>query len=334
MEAGSLDPNLLATGRRPKGAAADTAPAPAPSSRRKTILKGIAYVAIFFTAFLFFLLLKIPSGIVTNFVLQKINESGPYRVDARKVEMKLLMVPHLNFEGMQLSPRYPGAGMSFDLDKLELYPSFRMLGSLLTGAPAVKAGFVAEAYKANWSGSVSLGNDTDFGLDAENIDITKLTPLLEAGVELKGVIQKLAVDLAMTAQKISRANGEIRLSGTNFQVDPGAFQVPMPLPILDLGPVEIQGKLTNGRLVFQKAQVGAAGRDLELRLEGDIQIADTLPYSRMNLRLRIKPSEKLKKAVPTLEGMLGMVAAKRADGFFGTKLSGTFASPGLPTPDP
>src|SRR5690606_19573299 len=68
MEAGSLDPNLLATGRRPKGAAADTAPAPAPSSRRKTILKGIAYVAIFFTAFLFFLLLKIPSRIVTNVV--------------------------------------------------------------------------------------------------------------------------------------------------------------------------------------------------------------------------------------------------------------------------
>lgn len=333
MDAGSLDPNLLATGKRPKGAAENVV-APVPNSRRRRVLKGIAYLTIFFLSFSFFLLWKIPGGLVTNFVLQKINEAGPYRVDAQKVELHFLLVPHIEFESMQLSPKYPNTGMSFDLDNLKLYPSFRMLGSLLTGAPAMKASFLADAYKATWSGAVSLGDDIDFGLDAENIDFTKLTPLLNAGIELKGVIRKLAVDLTMAGQKLARADGDIQMSGSGFQVDPAAFQIPMALPILNLGAAEIQGKLTNGRLQFQKAQVGGPGSDLELRLEGEVQLADPLPYSRMNLRLRLKFSEKLKKAVPTLEGMLGMVAAKRPDGFYGAKLSGTLANPGLPTPDP
>lgn len=334
MEAGSLDPNLLATGRRPKGAPADPAPLPAPSSKKRKVMKGIAYVAIFLAAFAFFLLWKIPGGIVTNFVLQKINEAGPYRVDARNVELKILFVPHIEFEGMQLSPKYPAGGMTYEFENLKLYPSLSMLASLLTGSPAVKTSFIADAYKAEWSGNVSLGNDTEIGLDAENIDLTKLSPLVDAGIEIKGIVKKLGIDLAMAGQKISRANGDILVSGANFEIDPAAFQVPMPLPILNLGPVEIQGKLTNGRLQFQKAQVGGPGSDLEIRLEGDIQLSDTIPYSRMNLRLRIKPSDKLKKAVPTLEGMLGVVAAKRADGFYGTKVNGTLANPGLPTPDP
>jgi type II secretion system protein N len=336
MQSDSLDPSLLATGKKAK-LPPGQAPAPAaismPISRRRRILKRAAYVFLFLFSLIFFLLLKIPSGFITNIALQQINAVSPLQAEAQNIGLRFFLLPHLRVEKLELSPRFPDTGNPIVVDQLSLYPSFKALLMALSGKPGAAASFDMDAYKANISGSFAMSQATNLDLKVKDLDLAKFTPLIEAGFELQGVIQKLSLDLAMEAQKLSRADGEIHLSGKNFRLDPAAFQIPMVMPILDLGSVEIHGKLQKGKLRLEKLQVGDATKDMEVRVEGEIQLAEPLSFSRVDLKVKVKPADRIKKAMPTLEGMLGMVGAKKADGFYAMKVSGVATQPMLPTPD-
>jgi type II secretion system protein N len=328
MPVDTLDPNLLASAKKPR----ETAPTPAaPVSRMRKTLKVVAYAAIFLAAFLFFVVIKLPDSLVTNFVLNQVNQHSPYRAHAERAGLRFFLTPHLEFTNLQLEPKIPNQGIPLKFTELSLYPSFLSLLPL-AGPPQPGGSFSAEAYSAQWSGYFSPGSG--FRLDAENVDLAKLEPLLEQGVDIKGLITSLLARFDLVDQKFSRANGELRASGKEFLLDPASFQLGMPLPILDLGGLELEARAERGRLQFQKFVLGSPQKDLEIRVEGDVQLADNLQFSRLNLRLRIRPSAKILQAVPALPGMLGLVAAKRADGTYGMKVSGVLASLGMPQPDP
>jgi type II secretion system protein N len=102
---------------------------------------------------------------------------------------------------------------------------------------------------------------------------------------------------------------------------------------LDLGALDLQARADKGKVTLEKVSVGSPGRDLEVRASGVIQLSDNVQFSRMDLRLRLKPSAKILAAMPSLKTMLETVAALQGDGFYSMRLSGTFAQPGLPQPD-
>ena len=334
MPVDSLDTNLLATGRKPKGEAAPEADLPtAPASRRSKILKIAAYCGIFLISLLFFMILKIPDSLVTGFTLRALNQNTPYNWRADRISFHLFFLPHLTFEKLELEQKFPTGGGPIRVQEMRIYPS--LLSLIPTGGtPALKGSFSAEAYQGEFSGRFDLGPNTALSLNVDNLDFAKLEPARDAGLDLKGLISNFALNLVLESQKLSRSEGDIKLSGKNVVFDPASLQIPMALPILDLGNADIQGRILRGKLKLEKFQIGGPTKDLEFRAEGDIQLAEPIQFSRLDLRLRIKPSAKLVTALPTLQNMLNTLAAKRADGFYGLKVTGTMNAMGLPQPDP
>jgi type II secretion system protein N len=331
MPVDTLDTNLIASRAGKQAEAAPPLPA-TPVSPRKKILKLLAYCLIFLVAFLFFVIMKIPDSMVTNLTLGQLNSNTPYSWRADRVGFRVFFLPHLTFEKLELEPKF-GVGTSLSVASMNIYPS--LLSLIPSGkAPSFRGSFSAEAYQGQFSGNFTLGTDVALAANVANLDLAKLTPLAQSGLDLRGMITSLVADLTMEAQKLSRAGGTVHLLAKNLVFDPASLQLPIAIPILDLGPAEIQGKILRGKLKLEKVTIGNATKDLELRVEGDIQLAEPVNFSRVDLHLRLKPSDKLLKALPSLQGMLTSLAAKRADGFYGMKLSGSFAAMGIPQPDP
>lgn len=333
MPVDSLDTNLLSTGRRAKSDVDAPAEAAAPVNRRNQILKALAYTLIFLLALIIFMIVKLPDSVVSNFTMRALNQNTPYNFRADRISFHTFLLPHLSFEKLELEPKFPtGDGGSISIDSMNVYPS--ILSLIPTGStPTVRGSFSADAYKGAFSGSFALGQNTDLSLKVDSLDLSKVKPLSQAGLDLKGIITSLALNIVMENQRLSRSDGDIRMSGKNIIFDPASLQLPLPIPVLDLGSADIQARIVKGKLHLDKFQVGA-GKDLELKAEGDIQLAEPMNYSRLDLRLRLKPSDKLLQAIPALQGMLTSLAAKRADGYYGMKVSGTLSAMGLPQPDP
>ncbi len=308
----TLDPNLLQTAKKPKG---QTVPR-APGSRKKRLLKVAAYVFFFLSALIFFTILKIPDSAVANYLLANANRAAPaYQFRADKIALRFFPLPHLFSEKFAMEPRMPGSAVPFTFDELRVYPNPFALG----------ASFRAEAYSSKLKGSASSNS---FYLESDNVDLAKMTPLTEVGLELKGLLTTLYVNLSLNNQRVSSANGRIQLKGKNVVFDAGAFQAQtgMALPVFNLGEVEIEGEANNGQLRIEKCRIGSPGKDLEIRIPtGIISLSDVMMNTRYDLQVHIKPSATTEKAVPAFL-ILSSIATKRPDGFYSLKIAGNLAS--------
>ncbi|RZA06716.1 MAG: type II secretion system protein GspN [Proteobacteria bacterium] len=304
---------------------------PAPTPVRRA-LKVIAYVAIFLAALILFVVLKLPDALISNSVLNSLNNNTPYRWQADKISAHFFLFPHLNTEKLTMEGKGFSTLPPITFDTLTLYPS--LLSFLpLTGSMNPKVSFDGTAYGANLKGSSRSRRDMALTLNADNVNLAKLTPLSQAGIDLQGIFTKVAADLELPDNDLSKADGTVEFSGKNFVMDPAALQIPMALPVMDLGTVEVRGKATNGKLKIDHFQVGAPGKDLEIRITGEITLQKNPMFSPANLRVVLKPSAKVLSAVPSIEGLLGTLATKQADGYYAMRFTGTLGNLGLPRPD-
>ncbi len=326
MTTDALDTNLLASHKKEK----EKPDLPTPESPRKKWLKLALYVAIFFASFLFFASLKLPNTFLKGIILGAMNQNSANQWQADQLGFRLFWLPHIRAEGFTLIPSALSDTPSLTFDQIRIFPSFFSLIPI-TGSFQPAASFDGEAYGAQFEGW-ARPSTPEFEISLKNADLGKLTPLVEKGIELKGVIDS-DLSLVLENQRLSRSNGTITLQGKNFVLDPSAFGMPLPLPILDLGAITLEGVIQNGKLRIQKAQVGSAGKDLEIKATGEIQLMDNLQFSRLDLRVKIKPAAKILSAMPALKTMLATIAAEQADGFYGMKVSGTLSQMGMPTPD-
>jgi type II secretion system protein N len=318
MATEALDTNLLQSSKRPKPG--DSAAGETPGQRRKKkILKGLAYAFFFLVSLFFFTLLKIPDSAVANFLLNYANANAPgYSVQAEKVAVRFFPLPHLELEKLALDPRFPGAGLPLAFDKLSLYPN-PLLG--------LGTSFTANAYSATINGSASMNS---LKIQSSGLELGKFTPLSQAKLDIKGLISSLVVQLSMENRRLATADGEIKLQGKNFVFDPSSLGLPMPLPVLNLGDIDVQGTANNGVVKIEKFKVGSPGKDLELQIAtGTITLSDVMLNTRYDLHLLIKPSPAFEAAAKDLTSMLTVMATKRTDGFYGIKLAGTMT--GVPS---
>lgn len=328
----ALDTSLLSTPKRGKSEAAPAVNAP--TSRGKQALKIAAYAGFFLASLSLFTFLKVPDAVVANSLLNFLNRSTAYRWQAEKVAVGFFPLPHLVAEKLSLEPKLRGAGLPLHFDSLKVRPS--PLSFLPSGrGPSFGVSFEAEAYKAKLTGFVSGTATTRLELATNGLDLAKVTPLSQDGQNLKGMITSLVLKLAMEGERLSTASGELKATARNVSLDPAMFQLPMPLPVLDLGPLEAQGALTRGQLRIEKLNVGAPGKDLELRItSGTVTLSDALPNTRYDLKVLLKPSDVIEKAIPGAAALLGSMATKRPDGFYSMRLTGTLASPAFPQKEP
>jgi type II secretion system protein N len=325
----ALDTNLLRSKPGGKNAApgSDTSPGGFP---RKKILKAAAYTVFFLWSLATFTVLKIPDSVVANSLLNAMNQSTPYQWQAEKIGVSFFPLPHLKMEKLSLDPKFPGAGPALFLDEVRVYPNpFSLLP--IGGAPAFGGTFRAEAYKATLKGSFGAGKDMFVRLESDSIDLGKLAPLASQ-VDLKGQVTELYFRAYLPGQRVGSTDGELRLHAKNLKLDPGSLNLPLPLPLLDLGEADVVGTITKGQVKFEKFKVGGKGSSVELQIpNGTVNLSDVSFNTRYDLHLLLKVSPSIEQAVPGLGGMIGSMSTSKPDGFYAMKLQGSLLAPGMPT---
>ncbi len=283
---------------------------------------------LFFSSLGLFLLLQLPGDFLSGLVTNLVQDNTPYRMNSESVSLSLFPSPGVRVKGMELTERF-GSSDPLALQSLTIRPSLiRMIPWSGTIQPA--GSFSAEAFGGEADGSFQLGSGLKMALDASGLALDQI-PQLQKLAAIKGTLVSAKLDLEHDGRWNS-ADGSFTLLGKDLVFDPASLQLPVPLPILSLGPVQAIARTDKGKLKIERFTVGEPGRDLEAQGQGFINLKQPIFYSEMGIELKFKIGEKILKAVPSLEGMLPMVAGKRADGWWGMKLGGTFLSPGMPQP--
>jgi type II secretion system protein N len=99
----------------------------------------------------------------------------------------------------------------------------------------------------------------------------------------------------------------------------------MSFPRMSLG--DLVGKITFQKGVGRLQGVQARSPDGELFVEGEVRLADPVGYSYLDLYVRFKLSEALLRRADKLQILLQLAETmgKRSDGFYGFRLTGSFA---------
>ncbi|MSP59019.1 MAG: type II secretion system protein GspN [Myxococcales bacterium] len=193
------------------------------------------------------------------------------------------------------------------------------------------------------SGSVSgkFRSVPDEGLlvvDASEIALAEIPGIaLAIPLPVAGVVE-LKADITTPKNVIPQANGSVALTITDATVGDGKAKLTIPggdpflsqgvtIPKIALGKIAGKVVIDKGRAVFRDLR--GHSKDLDVELDGYIELRDPLSLSLVHLYLKVKPADALLKREPALELMINGIAplARRSDGYLGFSITGTPSSP-------
>jgi type II secretion system protein N len=174
-------------------------------------------------------------------------------------------------------------------------------------------------------------------ITARDVNMAEVPGVRETlNLPLSGTLQ-LDVDVASTTGKLAAAKGSISFTIASCVVGDGKTPLKvegnpflaggLTLPKVRLGDLRGEVAIDNGTAKLKNVEGKSA--DIDLALEGDLQLRDPFPNSLLNAYLRFKPSDAFLRTASTLQTVLQMAAAagKRPDGGYGLRLSGRVAAP-------
>ena len=148
-----------------------------------------------------------------------------------------------------------------------------------------------------------------------------------------GGLLDLDLDLAAPNHRNGEANGTLSWKWANMSVGDGKEKLKITgNPLLAEGISLPRVRLGDfaGKVVFQKGVgrlqgVGARSQDGEVRIEGEVRLADPLVFTNVDVYVMFKFSDAMLKSADKLQLMLQFAESmgKRSDGFYGFRVSGT-----------
>jgi len=212
------------------------------------------------------------------------------------------------------------------------------VGILALIAGGMDIGFSVEGLGGTLEGDFETKKTRDWALAAEAKDL-KLGQMKvlakKAGLPFGGGLS-IKVNMKVPKGKLNEASGEIELKCDKCSVGDGKKKLKVKghpflaagitLPKLRLG--RMGGIIAVEKGVAKIQNFSAKSPDLELKLEGNINLRPNLGFSVLNGYLRFKVSAQMKEKNPAfglLDSALG--SAKRPDGFFGMKVFGSLKNP-------
>lgn len=210
-------------------------------------------------------------------------------------------------------------------DKLSVSP--RIL-PLLRGKAGVRVDGLA--YGGRIKGTVA-GNKkrADVDLTVSNVELAKYGLLANKyQINAAGVVAG-TIDLTIDQEDAAKSSGKINLTVKNARLDesnPYNLQK-IPATAFDKGGAAVID-IKDGKVLF--TDVGLRGDDLDVSLEGELQLRKRLNISQWSARTAIKASDSFRSAVPLMDAFLG--PGKGGDGVYRYKLSGILGRP-RPSPD-
>lgn len=189
----------------------------------------------------------------------------------------------------------------------------------------------AQAYGGRVSGVVAQGrSSTVVDLGIRNIELAKYTPLATKWQMNLGGQASGAVALTLDADDGAKSTGKIDLAVKNAMIaesNPLGIQK-IPKTSFDKGAGAVV-VLKDGRAEFQ--DVGMHGDDLDVTLDGGVELKKKLAFSNWDARASIKTSDGFNKQVVLLDTFLA--PGKGTDGVYRYKLTGPVGRAPRAVPD-
>lgn len=215
--------------------------------------------------------------------------------------------------------------------------SVRTMGGTIEGYVTHKAAVQKDPKAPPLKGAARF--DRTIHVDVENLSLNEFGPFRDAvGVPVGGTL-KGSIELTLGESRADKANGAIDFNIDNYWISDGVvpFKVPalkpifgsenITLPKIEIGTLPIQIAVKDG--IARITKWAAAGKDLDLAIDGQIVLRDQGALSELQLGLRFKFNESYKKKGDATAGLLFLLdgepklkAAKRPDGFYALRVMG------------
>ena len=190
----------------------------------------------------------------------------------------------------------------------------------------------------------ALGGEIDATIKIAKLGETKLATRQVALNELsgsRGLVPlplsgrlDMNLDMKIPNMRHGEANGSLDWRWAGAVIGDGKEKLKVAgNPFLSEGIVVPRVRLGDfkGKVVFNKGigklqGVGAKSQDGEIRIEGEVRLADPIGYSYVDLYVVFKLSDPLLKSNDKLQLMMQLAESmgKRPDGFYGFRLTGSF----------
>jgi type II secretion system protein N len=198
--------------------------------------------------------------------------------------------------------------------------------------------FDIEAFRGVIEGAVRVTmTDNHYRIEVHDAELGAVQGLQTAlGPPLEGKVDgKLELDAPGRLLANSSGSVEVNIDGASFGDGKAKLSIPgdaflaqgVTIPKIRLGKVAAIVTIEKGKARLDSFVAHSA--DVDVTLEGYVDLRDPFPSSSLHLFLRIKLADALLKREPTLELVTGSLGAqgKRADGFIGAQITGSFITP-------
>src|SRR5579859_4786147 len=294
-----------------------------PALRKKWLEWG-GYSALGIFAFLYFLFQGFPFEGLVQSRLGELERQAGVKVEIGSVKAGWLFdVVASDVKVRQLPVTTPPGDPLAQIDRVvvSLAPFRLFVGQLGLHLDA-------KHYGGRVNGLISLGRSaTVLDLAASNVELAKYG-LLASRFQVNAAGQVTGTcDLTLAADDLSKSAGKIDLTIKN-----GALRESNPYGIVKIPNTEFSkgGGVTvtvkDGKASLD--DVGLHGDDLDLSLDGEIELRKNLAFSQWNARSAIRASDSFKSQVSMLDVFLG--PGKGTDGIYHYKITGPLTRPSTP----
>jgi type II secretion system protein N len=312
--------------------------------RLKRALIWLGYGAGYFFALLIFAYLTFPYDRLKERLVGEFNarQTGPTPARLELDDLGSYWFSGIEAEGVRLiTPVPPPSDASKKAEKPkvmsidEAHARLSLL-NLLIGRRVMNFG--ADAFGGNLSGQVTDSeSERNVEVELEELDLSQAPMIAEAiGLPAFGKLSGTA-NLDAPEARLSKAEGKLSLKIAELAVGDGKAKIrdTIALPRIDAGELVLEAEVKGGQLKI--TQFAATGPDLEFNAEGTIRLRDQPENSTLSLTVKFKFTDRYSNKNDLTKSLLGPSGlfdldpknkrAKRSDGFYGWRVSGTMGKP-------
>ena len=198
--------------------------------------------------------------------------------------------------------------------------------------------FTISAFEGVIEGAIKVSlTDAHYNVEGSGLSLGAVQGLQNAvsGLPIEGKVEG-KFELDAPGRLLGTADGSLDITIENASLGDGKAKLViasdpflsqgLTMPRIRLGKIAANIVIEKGKARIDALQAHSA--DMDITIEGTIDLRDPAPLSQLHLYLRFKLSDELLKKEPTL-GLVttSLAAGKRPDGFFGAQITGSLASP-------
>lgn len=320
------------------------------NAKYKRILKWVGYGAFYLFALTLFSYVTFPFDRLRTRIQNEFNagQTGPNPLTLRLGHLSSYWFSGIQADDVELisppsstppeDPAKPNKPKIMRIDSVHARVS---LLRLLFGTLHVNFG--ADAFGGEISGFTS---DADGGrkleIDIEDLGLADAPMLADMiGLPIGGSLGG-HVEFLLPESKLSKAEGKVDLKFSSLSAGDGKTKVlnAIALPKVEVGDLTLKATAVAGALKID--QLSAAGKDLDLQSDGSVRLRDSFDASVPSMNVRFKFNDRFTNKDDMTRGLFGAPGssvpglfdlvpqnkhAKRPDGFYGWRVSGTFSHP-------